>query len=517
VAAPNPPGPSPETNDLIRRRLEKLETLRAGGIDPFGQRFAFTHWSGDLVRRYDAAGEDALKQVGPVTVAGRVVALRHHGKTCFAHLRDQSGQIQLYARQDALGDRYAAFTDLDVGDFIGVTGELFRTRTGELTVAVKDFVFLTKSLRPLPEKWHGLKDVETRYRRRYVDLLMSPQVREAFVVKSRLIREMRTFLDARGFLEVETPMMQPIPGGAAAKPFVTHHNALDMALYLRIAPELYLKRLVVGGLDRVYEINRNFRNEGISTQHNPEFTMLEFYQAYADYEDLMALTEEMFAHLGREILGGTALSYQGEEINLAGPWRRLPFFEALSTAVGFSVTPDTDEGKLRQAASAAGVPAVKPGTGSVGLWKEIFDTLVEPTMIQPTFVTDFPTELSPLSKRKASDPRLVDRFELFICRRELANAYSELNDPIDQRRRFEEQAQERLRGDEEAHWMDEDFVRALEYGMPPTAGEGIGIDRLAMLFTDSASIRDVILFPHLRLERRASGPTAGDDDEPEFT
>ncbi|HZE37146.1 MAG TPA: lysine--tRNA ligase [Candidatus Eisenbacteria bacterium] len=510
-----PPGASPGANELVRRRLEKLDALRAGGIDPFGQRFAFTHWTGDLVRRYHTAVEDELKQAEPVTVAGRVVGLRHHGKTCFAHLRDQSGQIQLYARQDALGDRYPAFTDLDVGDFIGVTGELFRTRTGELTVAVREFVFLAKSIRPLPEKWHGLKDVETRYRRRYVDLVMNPQVREAFVVKSRLIREMRAFLDARGFLEVETPMMQPIPGGATAKPFVTHHNALDMALYLRIAPELYLKRLVVGGLDRVYEINRNFRNEGISTQHNPEFTMLEFYQAYADYEDLMALTEEMFAHLSCEILGGTTVRYQDEEIDLRGPWRRLPFFEALSTAVGFSVTPDTEEGKLREAAIAAGVTAPKPGRGSIGLWKDIFDTLVEPTLIQPTFVTDFPIELSPLSKRKAGDPRLVDRFELFICRREIANAYSELNDPVDQRRRFEEQAQERLRGDEEAHWMDEDYVRALEYGMPPTAGEGIGIDRLAMLFTDSASIRDVILFPHLRLERRVPGQTAGDEEEPE--
>jgi len=510
-----PPGASPGVNELVRRRLEKLDALRAGGIDPFGQRFAFTHWTGDLVRRYHTAVEDELKQAEPVTVAGRVVGLRHHGKTCFAHLRDQSGQIQLYARQDALGDRYPAFTDLDVGDFIGVTGELFRTRTGELTVAVREFVFLAKSIRPLPEKWHGLKDVETRYRRRYVDLVMNPQVREAFVVKSRLIREMRAFLDARGFLEVETPMMQPIPGGATAKPFVTHHNALDMALYLRIAPELYLKRLVVGGLDRVYEINRNFRNEGISTQHNPEFTMLEFYQAYADYEDLMALTEEMFAHLSCEILGGTTVRYQDEEIDLRGPWRRLPFFEALSTAVGLSVTPDTEEGKLREAAIAAGVTAPKPGRGSIGLWKDIFDTLVEPTLIQPTFVTDFPIELSPLSKRKAGDPRLVDRFELFICRREIANAYSELNDPVDQRRRFEEQAQERLRGDEEAHWMDEDYVRALEYGMPPTAGEGIGIDRLAMLFTDSASIRDVILFPHLRLERRAPGQTAGDEEEPE--
>src|SRR5262245_35212296 len=509
-----PAGSGPGANELGRRRLEKLEALRGQGIDPFGQRFAFTHWAGDLVRRYQGTGDDELKQAEPVTVAGRIVALRHHGKTCFAHLREQSGQIQLYARQDALGERYAAFTDLDVGDFIGVSGELFRTRTGELTIAVREFAFLAKSIRPLPEKWHGLKDVETRYRRRYVDLVMSPQVREAFVVKSRLVRELRAFLDARGFLEVETPMMQPIPGGAAAKPFVTHHNALDMALYLRIAPELYLKRLVVGGLDRVYEINRNFRNEGISTQHNPEFTMLEFYQAYADYEDLMALTEEMFAHLGREILGATKLHYQGEEIELAGPWRRLPFFQALSAAIGRPVAPDSPAGELRAAAVAAGA-APKAGAGLVDLWKEIFDALVEPTLIQPTFITDFPIELSPLSKRKAADPRLVDRFELFICRREIANAYSELNDPIDQRRRFEEQAQERLRGDEEAHWMDEDFVRALEYGMPPTAGEGIGIDRLAMLFTDSASIRDVILFPHLRLERRTPEQGAGDEEEPD--
>src|SRR6266542_1686090 len=505
----------PDSNALMRRRLEKLEAWRARGINPFGGRFPVTHWAGQLQGRFAKASEEELKSAGPMSLAGRVMAMRHHGKTCFAALRDQSGQIQLYARADVLGDQYALFTDLDVGDFVGVTGELFRTRTGELTVAVKQFEFLSKSLRPLPEKWHGLKDVETRYRRRYVDLVVNPEVRKAFILKSRLIAAMRAFLDARGFLEVETPMMQPIPGGAAAKPFTTHHNALDMRLYLRIAPELYLKRLVVGGMDRVYEINRSFRNEGISTQHNPEFTMLEFYQAYADYEDLIALTEEMFAHLSREILGGTTLRYQEEEIDLGGPWRRLPFFEALSAAVGLSVTPGTEEGKLRAAAVAAAVAAPKPGTGSVGLWKEIFDTLVEPTLIQPTFITDFPIELSPLSKRKAGDPRLVDRFELFICRREIANAYSELNDPIDQRRRFEEQAQERLRGDEEAHWMDEDFVRALEYGMPPTAGEGIGIDRLAMLFTDSASIRDVILFPHLRLERPAPGQTAGDEEEPE--
>jgi lysyl-tRNA synthetase, class II len=513
VAVPTPRGSGLEANELIRRRLEKLEALRAGGIDPFGQRFPVGHWAGDLGRRFHAAGEDALTQAGPVVVAGRVVALRHHGKTCFAHLRDQSGQIQLYARADGLGERYSLFTNLDVGDFIGVTGGLFRTRTGELTVAVRSFEFLTKSLRPLPEKWHGLKDVETRYRRRYVDLVMNPQVREAFVLKSRLIRLMRAFLDARGFLEVETPMMQPIPGGAAAKPFVTHHNALDMTLYLRIAPELYLKRLVVGGLDRVYEINRNFRNEGISTQHNPEFTMLEFYQAYADYGDLMTLTEEMFAHLGREILGGTTLRYQGEELELAGPWRRLPFFEAISQAVGTSIDPGTGEALLRRAAVDAGVPAAKTASTSVALWKDVFDTLVEPALVQPTFITDFPIELSPLSKRNAGDPRLVDRFELFICQREIANAYSELNDPIDQRLRFEEQAREREGGDEEAHWMDEDFVRALEYGMPPTAGEGIGIDRLAMFFTDSPSIRDVILFPHLRPERRAAGQAAADDEE----
>ena len=514
-SAPPPAGLPGDPNPLVRRRLEKLEALRRSGVNPFGQRFPVTHWAGELARLHQNASDDALKAAGPVTVAGRVVALRHHGKTCFAHLRDQSGQIQLYARADALGERYAAFTELDVGDFIGVTGELFRTRTGELTVAVRSFEFLTKSLRPLPEKWHGLKDVETRYRRRYVDLVMNPQARETFVMKSRLIRELRAFLDARGFLEVETPMMQPIPGGASAKPFVTHHNALDMPLYLRVAPELYLKRLVVGGLDRVYEINRNFRNEGISTQHNPEFTMLEFYQAYADYEDLMALTEEMFAHLGTHLLGRTTLQYQGDAIDLAGPWRRVPYFDAISKALGLAVGPDTDEEALRKAAGASGVPEPKPGPGATGLWKDVFDTLVQPGLIQPTFITDFPIELSPLSKRKAGDPRLVDRFELFICRREIANAYSELNDPIDQRRRFEEQARERERGDEEAHWMDEDFVQALEYGMPPTAGEGIGIDRLAMVFSDSPSIRDVILFPHLRPERRAGGEPASADEESE--
>src|SRR6266851_4285756 len=468
------PGLPPDANEQMRRRREKLETWRARGVNPFGARFPVTHWAGTLQARFKDADEAGLQSAGAVALAGRVMAMRHHGKTCFAVLRDQSGQIQLYARADVLGDAYPAFVDLDVGDFIGVTGELFRTRTNELTVAVKQFEFLAKALRPLPEKWHGLKDVETRYRRRYVDLIVNPQVREAFVMKSRLIAAMRAFFDARGFLEVETPMMQPIPGGAAAKPFVTHHNALDMPLY----------------------------------------------QPYADYQDLMQLTEELFLHLGQTLRGRDELTYQGETIRLAPPWRRLPFFGGLGEAVGGPVTPETDARALGEAATRRGgfatdrkTQAVLRGEhGAIALWKEIFDTLVEPTLVQPTFVVDFPIELSPLSKQKQGQPRLVDRFELYVSRRELANAYSELNDPIDQRRRFEEQAAERERGDEEAHWMDEDFVRALEYGLPPTAGEGIGVDRLAMLFTDAASIRDVILFPHLRPERSSAEDSDAADE-----
>ena len=509
-----PPGPAPDTNELIRRRHAKMEALRARGLDPFGGRFPVSHGAGELVARLKEAGEDELKSFGQVRLAGRVVSFRDHGKTCFAHLRDRTGAIQLYARADGLGDRFPLFRDLDVGDFVGVTGELMRTRTGELTVQVKEMEFLAKALRPLPEKWHGLKDVETRYRRRYVDLVVNPHVRETFVLKSRLIQTLRAFLDARGFLEVETPMMQPIPGGATARPFKTHHNALDMALYLRIAPELYLKRLVVGGLERVYEINRNFRNEGISTQHNPEFTMLEFYQAYADYNDLMQLTEEMFVDLGQTLRGRLELSYQGETLNLAPPWRRLPFFQALGEALGVAVTPATPAAEVARAAAARGV-AVPAGASPVEAWGLVFDALVQPELLQPTFVIDFPIELSPLSKRKRDDPRLVDRFELYICRREIANAYSELNDPIDQRRRFEEQEAQRARGDDEAQWLDEDYVRALEYGMPPTAGEGIGIDRVVMLFTDSPSIRDVILFPHLRPERGAGERAAEAEGEGE--
>jgi lysyl-tRNA synthetase class 2 len=457
-----------------------------------------THWAEALHGRLAEAGDDELKAVGPVSLAGRVVALRHHGKTCFAHLMDQSGRIQLYARADQLGEDFAAFTELDLGDFVGVTGEMMRTRTGELTVAVKAFTFLAKSLRPLPEKWHGLKDVETRYRQRYVDLIVNPESRRIFRLRSRIIQAIRTFLDARGFVEVETPMMQPIPGGAIARPFKTHHNALDMDLYLRIAPELYLKRLVVGGFERVYEISRVFRNEGVSTRHNPEFTILEFYQAYADYTDLMELTEALFAELAQSLLGTLTLTWGAHTVDLSPPWRRLPFFEALSQALGVVVTPDTGVATLARAAAARGLPAGMATADAI--WKEVFDELVEPALVQPTFVTDFPIELSPLAKRKRDHPRLVDRFEGYVGCRELVNAYSELNDPIDQLARFREQAALAARGDDEAHWLDEDYVRALEYGMPPTAGEGVGIDRLVMLFADQPSIREVILFPHLRPE-----------------
>ncbi len=485
-------------NEQIRQRHAKLDGLRRRGVDPFGGRYPVTHWAGPLHEQLGAASEEELKAVGPVSLAGRVVTLRHHGKTCFAHLMDHTGRIQLYARADQLGDDYAFFTELDLGDFVGVTGEMMRTRTGELTLAVKAFTFLAKSLRPLPEKWHGLKDVETRYRQRYVDLIVNPDSRRIFLLRSRIIQAIRAFLDARGFVEVETPMMQPIPGGAIARPFKTHHNALDMDLYLRIAPELYLKRLVVGGLERVYEISRVFRNEGVSTRHNPEFTILEFYQAYADYTDLMELTEALFAELARALLGTVTLTWGEHTVDLTPPWRRLPFFEALSQALGITVTPETDAGTLARAAAGRGLAGA--GGPPDKIWKDVFDTLVEPTLGQPTFITDFPIELSPLAKRKRDAPRLVDRFEGYVGCRELVNAYSELNDPIDQLARFREQAALAARGDDEAHWLDEDYVRALEYGMPPTAGEGIGIDRLVMLFADQPSIREVILFPHLRPE-----------------
>ncbi|MGH7322896.1 MAG: lysine--tRNA ligase [Candidatus Rokuibacteriota bacterium] len=495
-------------NELIRRRYEKLARLRAAGVDPYGARCPVSHRMGALQARWETAGPDKLKTAEPVSVAGRIISLRHHGKTCFAHLLDGTGTIQLYARADLLGDEYDGFIALDVGDFVGVTGELFRTRTGELTVQVKAWTFLAKSLRPLPEKWHGLRDVETRYRQRYVDLVVNADAREVFRLRTRLIQVLRAFLDARGFLEVETPMMQAIPGGAAARPFVTHHNALDVPLFLRIAPELYLKRLVVGGFDRVYEINRNFRNEGISTEHNPEFTMLEFYQAYADYGDLMELTEALFGHLADTLRGSLTLPFQGEVIDLTPPWRRLAFLDGVATALGLPLAAISDRELVRrralEVAARRGIDPERWGwdgeTPAYQMWKDIFETWVERELIQPTFVIDFPIELSPLARQKRDAPSLVDRFELFITGREMANAYSELNDPIEQRRRFEAQLLAREKGDEEAHRPDEDFIRALEYGLPPTAGEGIGIDRLVMLFADKASIREVILFPLLRPE-----------------
>jgi lysyl-tRNA synthetase, class II len=415
-------------NDLVRQRHAKLEGLRQRGVDPFGGRYPVSHWAGPLHERLGGASDDELKAFGPVSLAGRIVTLRHHGKTCFAHLMDQTARIQLYARADQLGDDYGLFTELDLGDFVGVTGEMMRTRTGELTVAVKAFTFLAKSLRPLPEKWHGLKDVETRYRQRYVDLIVNPDSRRIFLLRSRIIQAIRTFLDARGFVEVETPMMQPIPGGAIARPFKTHHNALDIDLYLRIAPELYLKRLVVGGFERVYEISRVFRNEGVSTRHNPEFTIVEFYQAYADYTDLMELTETLFADLAQSLLGTLTLTWGEHTVDLTPPWRRLPFFEALSQAVGTRVTPETDAATLGRAAAARGLAGTGPADK---IWKAVFDELVEPTLVQPTFIVDFPIELSPLAKRKREDPKLVDRFEGYVGCRELVNAYSALNDPID--------------------------------------------------------------------------------------
>jgi lysyl-tRNA synthetase, class II len=501
-------GAPASANELVRRRHERLRALRAAGIDPFGTRYPVSQWAEPLHTRWDGAPEEELRAASPVSVAGRVMSIRHHGKSCFAHVLDQTGRIQVYARADVLGESYARFTDLDVADFVGVTGDLMRTRTGELTIQVKAWTFLSKSVRPLPEKWHGLRDVETRYRQRYVDLLVNPGVRDVFRLRSRLIQTIRTFLDGRGFLEVETPVMQPLAGGALARPFATHHNALDMPLFLRIALELHLKRLVVGGFDRVYEIGRIFRNEGVSAQHNPEFTMLEFYQAYADYGDLMELTEALFGELGRALAGGLSLTHQGERIDLAPPWRRLRYLDAVAEALGLEVAELRNGERVREAArEAAGRRDVDAGAWGWGagtpiyqMWKDVFETFTEPTLVQPTFVVDFPTELSPLARQKRDDPSLVDRFELFVARMEMANAYSELNDPLEQRQRFEQQLRARDAGDDEAHRLDEDYVRALEYGLPPTAGEGIGIDRLVMLFADQASIRDVILFPLLRPE-----------------
>ncbi len=491
-----------EDNDQHQQRLKKLETLKGMGVAPYGARFEFKDRAGDLTRRHGDKPKPTLEQEQiACTLAGRIVGLRRFGKAAFAVLQDGADRLQVYLKKDNLGEQaYKICEELDLGDWIGVSGVLFRTKTDEFTVDVKQLTFLSKALRPLPEKWHGLTDVETRYRQRYVDLIANPSVHGIFATRSRIIAGIRAFLIDKGFLEVETPMMQPIPGGATARPFVTHHNALATDLYLRVAPELYLKRLIVGGFPRVFEINRNFRNEGISTIHNPEFTMLEFYVAYADYTDLIALTEELFGRLAKDVLGTTTLEYQGQSINLAPPWRRWSWRQALLEVNQLDKTVLTDRTAALAATKKLGIE-VQKDAALVDILNEIFEETVEPKLVQPTFITDYPIEISPLARRKDSDPSLTDRFELYIAGREIANAFSELNDPLDQRQRFEAQVARREAGDVEAHHLDEDFLRALEYGMPPTAGEGIGIDRLVMLFTNQASIRDVILFPQLRPEK----------------
>jgi lysyl-tRNA synthetase class 2 len=488
---------------ILAQRRQKIIELRQQGRDPFHNRFKPSHTVGQLVGEYGGLTGPELEAL-PTTfrLAGRLMLVRKFGKAVFAHFQDGTGRLQVFVQRQDLGEEeFTWFKKLDIGDIVGFAGTLFRTRTGELTLRVKSFTLLTKALRPLPEKYHGLLDVEARYRQRYLDLLMNPPVWQVFQTRAAIIRLIRQFLDARGFLEVETPMMQPIPGGATARPFITHHHALDMQLYLRIAPELYLKRLVVGGFDRVYEINRNFRNEGLSSLHNPEFTMLEFYQAYATYEDLMALTEELFCFLAREILGTYAFEYQGQAIDFTPPWRRLDLRQALTELGGIPAATVADKEALVALALKDGVQ-LRPGEGYGRALTKLFDLHVEAKLIQPTFIVGYPTETSPLSRRNDDNPEVVDRFELFIAGREMANAFSELNDPEDQRQRFEAQMAAHAAGDEEMpHAVDEDFLLALEHGLPPTAGEGIGIDRLVMLLTDSPSIRDVILFPLLRPER----------------
>ena len=498
-----------ETSDLIKLRREKLDQLRAKGINPFTNRFKVRDDIGSLIGEFSEKTKEELEEVNrECLVAGRMMTRRKHGKTTFCHIKDRAGQIQIYVKKDDIGaEAYEIFTIFDIGDFIGVEGRLSKTKTGELTIFAKKITLLTKSLLPLPEKWHGLKDIELRYRQRYVDLIVNPEVKDVFVYRSRIVQVIREFFNARDYLEVETPMMQSIPGGATAKPFRTHHNALDMELYLRVAPELFLKRLVVGGVERVYEINRNFRNEGISTEHNPEFTMIEFYTAYADYRDLMDLTEELFRHICQTVFDtlmfNLTCSGEGElrdeTIDFSKPFGRYTFKESLEEIGKIPAEILDDPKKSVEFALEHKVPLEKKDHHAKILGK-LFDHFVEPNLIQPVYIMDYPRALSPLSKQKEDNPDLVERFELFIGGKEIANAYTELNDPIDQKRRFEEQVAERQAGDEEAHMMDLDFIRALEHGLPPTAGEGIGIDRLVMLLTNSQSIRDVILFPQLKKE-----------------
>lgn len=488
-----------EDSELLNIRKEKISALQEAGVDLYPNDIKPKNTSAQLLTEFSKSdGESLAKLQETFSVAGRLMAVRNFGKAAFVKIQDGKGQIQGYLAKNLLStEDYFVFKKLDIGDIIYISGKLFRTKTDELTIEAQKMILLSKSIRPLPEKWHGLTDIETRYRQRYLDLMVNPRVKEIFHRRSHIIRLIRQFMDGRDFLEVETPMMQPRAGGAIARPFKTHHNALDMDFYLRIAPELYLKRLVTGGLERVYEINRNFRNEGISTFHNPEFTMMEFYQAYSTYEDLMTFTEELLAFIARDIFGGLKFTYQGTEIDLTPPWRRVSVKEALVQIAGM------EKGSLKDHAQALAFARkigcnVNPADHLGKILMSIFDDVVEKQLIQPTFVTHYPVVTSPLSRRSKNDPDITDRFELYIYGREIANAFSELNDPVDQKERFVQQLKEREAGDEEAHGMDEDYIRALEYAMPPTAGEGIGIDRLVMLFTDCASIRDVILFPLLR-------------------
>ncbi|MFH1786836.1 MAG: lysine--tRNA ligase [archaeon] len=475
---------------MEEQRKAKLDRMRKDGIEPYPYIFERTHHAKEVLDGFSKLEGKKAK------VAGRIMSLRQHGAISFMHLKDDSGQIQAAFFQDDMKDKYAMLEYLDIGDFVGVEGEVFKTKRGEVSVKAKKIEILCKALRSLPEKWHGLKDVELRYRQRYLDLIVNPEVKETFVARSRIVKAIREFMEGEGFLEVETPMLQAIAGGAMAKPFITYHNVLDRNLYLRIAPELYLKRLIVGGFEKVYEINRNFRNEGISTKHNPEFTMMEFYWAYADYNKLMDFTETFFSEIVKKATGGLKVKYGGNDIDFKAPFKKYTVYEGLKKIGGVDVE-GKDRNALLELAEANGI-RLEPNATKAQAIDELFSELVEPKLIQPTFIYDYPLELSPLAKRKRGNPDLVERFEMYVGGMELVNAYSELNDPVDQDERFKGQLKDRAAGDEEAHMMDEDYVRALEYGMPPTAGWGLGIERFVMVLTNSPSIRDVVLFPHMR-------------------
>ena len=483
-----------EINEQMQVRIDKMHKIEEHGWKPFGHRFLFTHRAADIAAQFDELSEKETE----VTMAGRVMAIRGHGKTCFMDMQDKTGRIQVYVRKDVIGEEnYALIKLMDIGDTVGITGTAFRTHMGELSIKAASIEMLSKSLRPLPEKWHGLKDVETRYRQRYVDLIVNPEVRETFVKRSKIIKSVREVLDSHDFLEVETPILNTIAGGAAARPFISYHNALDMQVYMRIAPELYLKRLIVGGMDRVYEMGRVFRNEGIDNRHNPEFTSVEIYQAYADYRDMMDLTEEVVVKTAEKVLGTTTINYEGTTIELASPWKRMSMIEAVKEYSGKDFTNVTDLEEARAIAKELNV-AIEPTFGIGKIINACFEEYVEDKLVQPTFITGHPKEISPLAKSNPENPEITDRFEAYIYGREICNGFTELNDPIDQKERFLKQVEERANGDEEANMMDEDFVNALEYGLPPTGGLGIGIDRLVMFLTNSSTIRDVLFFPTMK-------------------